>query len=411
MAARDIGTLKQSNESLKAEIEALKSKALQDAKRLQMQLRLESEAKSSQQRDDEILNLKVVIEELKETLKNQVSIRESKELELLEATKRISVLEQELETQRKGFASEREGYRLQLNQTSLRIVQLEAENKVLMDLKASSANLSTLTVGSSNPTLTRTRSDTATAGSASFGSVGTTVQTPPEPRFRRPESIRMKREANSAGNAFNNKSNDNGDANVEQELNLMKTNEKASEIRDIIKKFDKGRPKLSIDEIKSPSAIPTPIGSPSNVNVSSTPYNASNTNYNGFNTPTTGSTVPEEDYSRLFEILQSERAAKGVLEEEVSRLRLISLDLNAQVESLRKQLPGKGRVPSKTTSTLDSGRVVHCFIDICLICMLYFVDGKDVKKGLTTHFSTEAPAIVEKFEKNVELLQKKLVKV
>lgn len=93
VAARDIGALKQSNESLKIEIELLRAKALDDAKKLQEQIRIESEQKMMQLREKEMTDLTLRIQDMNVVLMREREQREKAELNYAEAQRKILKLE------------------------------------------------------------------------------------------------------------------------------------------------------------------------------------------------------------------------------------------------------------------------------------------------------------------------------
>ena len=83
--AKDVGKLQQNNDSLKAEIEMLRAKAAEDAARLKEQLRLDMEAMSLKQKDDEHDALLKELSETKAALAEEKELRVKAEEALQEA--------------------------------------------------------------------------------------------------------------------------------------------------------------------------------------------------------------------------------------------------------------------------------------------------------------------------------------
>ncbi len=94
--AKDIGTLKQSNEALKAEIEALRAKAAEESKRLSEKLLADAEAKA---KEVEAANKAILTDELaaiKEELNNERRLRKIAEEKLSSAESKLLATESEL---------------------------------------------------------------------------------------------------------------------------------------------------------------------------------------------------------------------------------------------------------------------------------------------------------------------------
>jgi len=88
VAAKDVGRLQQSNEALKAEIEALRAKAAEDALKAQEKLRLEMEERSKQEKANELARLTAELESTKAELEKERALREDAENKLALANSR-----------------------------------------------------------------------------------------------------------------------------------------------------------------------------------------------------------------------------------------------------------------------------------------------------------------------------------
>jgi myosin V len=99
LQAKDIGKLQQSNESLKHEIEMLKAKALEDAKKLQLQIQQETEAKNNMMREKELSTLLEDIEALKLSLEREKALRKAAEAKVASVEEKVSSLEYLVETE------------------------------------------------------------------------------------------------------------------------------------------------------------------------------------------------------------------------------------------------------------------------------------------------------------------------
>ena len=93
--AKDVGKLKQSNDSLKAEIEMLRAKAAEDAARLQEQIRRDMEAMTLKQKDEEH---EALLKELSET---KAALAEERELRL-SAEHKLEAVQASAQTQMPG---------------------------------------------------------------------------------------------------------------------------------------------------------------------------------------------------------------------------------------------------------------------------------------------------------------------
>ena len=94
--AKDIGTLKQSNEALKAEIEALRAKAAEESKRLSEKLLADAETKA---KEIEAMNKAILTDELaaiKEELNNERRLRKIAEEKLSSVESKLFATESEL---------------------------------------------------------------------------------------------------------------------------------------------------------------------------------------------------------------------------------------------------------------------------------------------------------------------------
>lgn len=126
-AAKDIGRLQQSNESLKLEIEMLKAKAAEDAKRLQEQIRLETEARNVQLREQERETLANIVENLKSSLEREQASRYESEAKLVDALDRIKCLERIIETEYVPKVNESEMIKARLLTAEKKASELEIQ--------------------------------------------------------------------------------------------------------------------------------------------------------------------------------------------------------------------------------------------------------------------------------------------
>lgn len=136
--AKDVGRLKQSNEALKAEIEALKAKAEADNRRMQQELELQLQQQAEKQKARELQVLRDELEKALSLLEAERKLRMEVEAKLRKAESQRAALEAELvDSEGKLFRSDEA-----LKAASKKIVALEANISKTRSLSASTATVS-----------------------------------------------------------------------------------------------------------------------------------------------------------------------------------------------------------------------------------------------------------------------------
>eukprot|EP01034_Spumella_vulgaris_P021600 gene21600-27638_t len=275
VAAKDVGKLRQSNDALKLEIETLKAKAVEETRRLRVDLEQQMQAQSAQTQVDELNSLRAELQETRQRLETERSLRQEAEWAFAASEEKLSSCELRLALVLRNV-SEEVG-----DQASV----LKAESKLLLSENALQVATRATRSGSMDKSSSSTKIGSPTSLHAPLQSPGGSLSSP------------------SA-------------ANKRKQVLSVRTHGASP-------------------DLSSPSSR----AQQSNVVFVDNSFASS-----------AAAAAADEKYREAIDALEKEAYARQVLEEEVSRLRQLSMEYKAQADSLKRNNVVAASNSSITTS-------------------------------------------------------------
>eukprot|EP01038_Epipyxis_sp_PR26KG_P004894 gene4894-6853_t len=283
VAAKDLGKLQQSNEALKQEIEMLRQRAIEDAKKMKLNLEIEMQRKASELKTIEMQNIQTDLEKTLSLLNEEKQLR-------ITAEKNILILEMKFAKQSDDLQAAEEKIKILTNiNNDLQSKLSEASKEVISSRKLSGLQLECNLLNNSLKVERKAK------------------------ELLEEEIIRLKHtktisNSNHEPKLIHNEMEYNKDISSDRSFSMSQSDSKS-----LHNNFPYSSTKSNDNNI-----------------------NNNNNNNNNNNMNSRESLSFEADFYDAREALKQERIAKDILEEEAVRLRRISLDLQSQNDNLKQ---------------------------------------------------------------------------
>ena len=311
--AKDLGKLKQSNDALKNEIEALKARAAQEAERMRQQMEEQLRSRAEEAKVEEMTSLRAQLEEAMRLLEQERRRNQEAQAQLQGAEERLSETMEALRVAEDAI-QERDQY---LASTEAKLLHSE---EALAVAHHKISYMERQEMGSPGPdgstnrnSLARARGARSPSQSLDDGSIGASPPPAVAPPPRRHSSrYSVGSASGSSGIA----------APPSRSASLTKARLSVSSPNP-----------TSLSHSESSAMLSTASVAGSDVDAARAAAIAAAEAVSG-----TGGIdgVPVEEHRHALVALEREAQAREVLEEEVSRLRHISMDYKAQLDSLKR---------------------------------------------------------------------------
>jgi hypothetical protein len=275
LAAKDVGKLRQSNDALKLEIESLKARAVEETRRLRVEMERQVLAQSAQTQVDDLNALRAELQDTRQLLEIERKLRQDAEWAFAASEEKLSSCELRLALVLRNV-SEEDGDQMSVQRAESKLIL--SEHALQNATRVTGPNHSTGTSGKiGSPTISTSPLHSPGVGSA----------------LSSPSSVSQRKKVSAA---------------IHQSTSI-----------------DRSSPTTTRSQVQLNAVSPDSFALIA---------------------------AADEKYREAIDALEKEAYARQVLEEEVSRLRQLSMEYKAQVDSLKRSTVSSNN--SVTTTTVAS---------------------------------------------------------